>query len=64
MTDLNKALSEKLAADRYSQRQFAEKIGIDPANLNMVLNGKRNLTLRIARAIYAEYPDLVDVLLK
>lgn len=63
MTDLNKALAEKLAKDRYNQRQFAKKINVEPANLNMILNGRRNLTLRVARAIYKEYPDLADVLL-
>ena len=64
MTELNKALSEKLARDRYNQRQFAKKIDVEPANLNMILNGRRNLTMRVAKAIYREYPDLADVLLK
>lgn len=64
MTDLNIKLSEKLKKDGFSQRRYALKKGFSPENLNQILNGKTNLTMRIAAAIYEDYPDLADALLR
>lgn len=64
MTKLAEQLLKKLAKDRYNQRQFAIENKLPPSNFNAALNGKRNITMTMARAIYRKYPELVDLLLE
>lgn len=56
--ELRKLLTESLARSRmknsrYSIRAFAKKLGVSPAALSQILNGKRNLTGKTAENIMA-----------
>jgi len=61
---LREALIQKIQEENLHDAQFARRLGIKPVELCYLLNEKRSLTMRIARAIYAKYPDLADVLLR
>ncbi len=43
---LGEAIREYLKENRYSQIFISEKTGIEPAKLNLSLNGKRRFTFR------------------
>ena len=44
-------LKEELEARGIKQKDFAQSIGMIPSNLNAIINGKRNITERIAERI-------------
>jgi transcriptional regulator with XRE-family HTH domain len=64
MTAIQEALSNKLTINNLSQRQLAQNLNIKPCLLSLIISGKRTPSLEVVKAIYRQYPDLVDILLK
>jgi transcriptional regulator with XRE-family HTH domain len=64
MTAIQEALINKMTTNNLSQSQLAQNLGIKPCLLSLIINGKRTPSLEVVKAIYCQYPDLVDILLK
>jgi transcriptional regulator with XRE-family HTH domain len=63
MATLKEALLEKMSTNNLSQSQLAQILGIKPCLLSLIINGKRTPSLEVVKAIYHQYPDLVEILL-
>lgn len=61
---VGRALINIMEKENMSLLQFSKIIGIANTTLSMIIKGRRNPSLNIARAIYRKYPDLADVLLR
>jgi transcriptional regulator with XRE-family HTH domain len=64
MTDIIRALNDKISQEKINQSQMAKKLGIKQCLLSQIINNRRKPSLIVTKAIYREYPDLADVLLK
>jgi antitoxin component HigA of HigAB toxin-antitoxin module len=64
MTDLVKAIETKMKSEGINQAKLSKELQIHPVDINNVLTGKRKPSLRIIKAFYWRWPDLVEILLK
>lgn len=64
MSTLINALNDKMSQDKINQTQLAAKLGIKQCLLSQIVNNRRKPSLVVTKAIYREYPDLVDILLR
>lgn len=39
-------------------QQFANKLGVDPSTISLIVNGKRGVGMKIYRRLLAVYPDM------
>lgn len=64
MTSIPNALNDKMSKDKLNQTQMASKLRIKRCLLSQIVNNKRKASLFVRMAIYREYPDLVEILLR
>jgi transcriptional regulator with XRE-family HTH domain len=64
MSAITEALLIKMNRENFNQIQFAAQLDIKPPLLCLILSGRRTPSLKVVKAIYRQYPDLVDILLK
>lgn len=64
MTAIINALNDKMSQDKINQTQLATKLGIKQCLLSQIINNRRRPSLVVTKAIYREYPDLAEILLR